>query len=156
MNSMSYGLPSGTSALVYRTKKWRISEGVPCDAFAFFMGVTLKSKLPDIADHLRSEVSRAVKEAAQAVADEAKARVPVDEGDLRDAIHIERREAGAYAVVAGNEDVYWGHYVEHGTQASEGRNFSTGPRPFLVPALELERTRIAERIERALEDADDG
>jgi HK97 gp10 family phage protein len=120
------------------------------------VGVTLKSKLPDIADHLRSEVSRAVKEAAQAVADEAKARVPVDEGDLRDAIHIERREAGAYAVVAGNEDVYWGHYVEHGTQASEGRNFSTGPRPFLVPALELERTRIAERIERALEDADDG
>jgi HK97 gp10 family phage protein len=115
------------------------------------MGVTLKSKLPDLAREMQRDVSRAVKESAQAVEDKAKALVPVDEGDLKRAIHVERREAGQYAVVAGNEDVYWGHYVEYGTQGSRERRFSIAPRPFLTPALEAERPEISARIERAID-----
>lgn len=106
------------------------------------MSATLKSRLPEIVAELRPRVSAAVKEASEHVADEAKMRVPVDTGDLRDAIHVERGGPATYSVLAGDSDAFYGHMVEFGTSR-------TAPRPFMVPAAEASRA-VAEAMVTAV------
>lgn len=114
------------------------------------MGVSLKSKFPDIAKELRPKVSRAVKQGAEDVALAAKARVPIDEGDLKRAIHVERQGAAEYTVVAGSrdEDVFYGHLVEFGTTHSHAQ-------PFLVPALEATQPVVVGRVAEALRELEE-
>lgn len=90
-------------------------------------------------------MSTAVKEAAGVVAERAKHRVPVGAPDvhLRDAIHVEREGPAGYYVVAGDNDAWYGHLVEHGTSHS-------APRPFLVPSLEESRDDAVEFVRTAL------
>lgn len=88
----------------------------------------LKSRLPQIAAELAPRADAAVGEGAELVAQYARFRVPVDEGDLRDAIEPRRERMGSHFVIAGDTDVFYGHMVEHGTTKQP-------PRPFLVPAL---------------------
>ena len=66
------------------------------------MPATLKSRLPQIIPEMAAKVS---------------------------AIHVERAGAAEYAVVAGDEDVFWGHFLEHGTTKMAAQ-------PFLIPAAE--------------------
>lgn len=89
----------------------------------------LKSRLPQIAAALPALVDEGVEQTAEHVAQYARVRVPVDEGDLRDAIHVERQARAAHRVVAGDTDAFYGHMVEHGTTRLP-------PRPFLVPAVD--------------------
>jgi HK97 gp10 family phage protein len=105
---------------------------------------TLISRIPEIVADLPSTVKDALMESAEAIAEAAKERVPVDSGALRDAIHVEEIEGGA-SVVAGDERVFYGHLVEHGTTQAP-------PRPFLIPAFEAERENLLERVGEALED----
>jgi HK97 gp10 family phage protein len=97
------------------------------------MAVFFKSRLPQISLEIRVRLDDLVDETAEAIASAAKDRVPVDSGKLRNAIHTEERPDGAH-VVAGNEEAFYGHIIEHGS-------VKTPPRPFLVPALESERTQ---------------
>lgn len=96
------------------------------------MSATLKSRLPLIAAELRPRVSAAVRAGAGLMSERAKVRAPdappLGEG-LVSAIHVERQGPAEYAVVAGDDDVFWGHFVEFGTVHS-------APKPFLVPAFE--------------------
>lgn len=94
----------------------------------------LKSRIPEIIVELDLRMQQAVESGADKVAEGAKARVRVDTGRLRDAIHTEPEKLDAY-VVAGNDDVWYGHLVEHGTTKN-------APRPFLVPSLEENRGGI--------------
>lgn len=103
----------------------------------------LRSRLPRIARELDSQLEPALREIAVRIAVGAKARVPVDTGALRDAIHVERVDESTYLVVAGNGDVYYGHMVENGTVRE-------APRPFLIPAAESARDNIDEAARRAL------
>jgi HK97 gp10 family phage protein len=104
----------------------------------------LTSRIPQIIADLPSEVNDALKEGADAIAEGAQSRVPVDEGTLRDAIHVEEIEGG-YSVVAGNEtDAFYGHIVEHGSVRVPAR-------PFLMPAYESEREHLLEIVADALE-----
>jgi HK97 gp10 family phage protein len=96
------------------------------------MPASLKSRFPEILVELRPRVSAAVKEAAEVVQEAAQERVPVDDGDLYEAIHVERVGVGEYSVVAGNDDVFYGHIVEHGSTHSPAH-------PFMVPAAEASR-----------------
>jgi HK97 gp10 family phage protein len=96
-----------------------------------------------IVAELRPRVSAAVKESAEEIEGMAKERVAVDSGDLRDAIHTERRGPAEYAVVAGGEGVFYGHMVEHGTTKMPAR-------PFLVPAAEVGRLPAAARVTAVL------
>jgi HK97 gp10 family phage protein len=105
---------------------------------------TLISRIPAIVADLPSTVKDALEESADAIAEGAKSRVPVDTGDLRDAIHVEEIENG-FSVVAGDDDVFYGHIVENG-------GVNTPPRPFLIPAFEAERDNLLERVAEALED----
>lgn len=105
------------------------------------MTVPYKSRLPRIAAKLDDYVDAGVRDVADDIARDARGRVPVASGDLRDAIHVEDVEgvAGQYRVLAGDDDVFYGHLVEFGTS-------HTAPRPFLLPAAEGRRASIGVRV----------
>lgn len=108
------------------------------------MPYTLKSRIPEIIAELPVSVDAAIKEGAEAIAEDAQERVPVDSGALREAIHVEKIEGG-YSVVAGDDNAFYGHIVEHG-------GVRTPPRPFLIPAFEANVDALVEGVEEALED----
>jgi HK97 gp10 family phage protein len=102
-----------------------------------------RSRLDTIAAELAIRMDTAARAGAELVEQRAKGRVPVASGKLRDAIHVEREGVGEYAVVAGNDDVFYGHIVEHGGAHSAAR-------PFMVPAAEDSRGEINSIGRRAL------
>lgn len=94
------------------------------------------NRLPGIAAFLNGALPNAIAaRGAVMVAERARELVPVDDGELRDAIHIEKEGHGSFSVVAGDPNVFYGHIVEHG-------GVSTPPQPFLVPALEMSTGEI--------------
>lgn len=104
--------------------------------------MSYKSRLPKITAGLAIKVDTAALAAAEKIEQAAKNNVPVATGKLRDAIHIEH-ENGGYAVVAGDNEAFYGHIIEHG-------GVNTPPRPFLVPALEDNRSEIIKLTAAAL------
>lgn len=96
------------------------------------MAATLKSRFPQIAAEIVPRVGQAVAQAADVVVERASARAP-DRTPLGvglvASIHKERRGPAEYAVIAGDDDVFYGHMVEFGTTKMSAR-------PFLVPAAE--------------------
>lgn len=104
--------------------------------------MALRSRLPQITAALPARVDVALKAGAEAIERGAKDRVPVASGDLRDAIHVEDADDGFY-VVAGDEETFYGHLVEHGVT-------HTAPRPFLIPAAEAARGEIVAGVAAAL------
>lgn len=102
----------------------------------------LKSRLPAIAAELHGLVEAALQPGAHLVEAAAKERVPVESGELRDAIHVDTQPEGVY-VIAGDNKTFYGHLVEHGTSHSP-------PEPFLVPALEANRAAVVELAKHAL------
>lgn len=97
--------------------------------------VSLQSRLPAISASLRPRVSAAVKEVAEAVADEARARVHVDTGNLRESISVDRVEAAGYAISTPDPA---GLMEEFGTVNQPAH-------PWLIPSLES-NTENAERL----------
>lgn len=108
------------------------------------MAAQLQSRLPSISAELRPRVLAALKAGGEIVERNAKGRVKVDTGALRDAIHTEPTHDGV-AVIAGDNKVFYGHLVEHGSSR-------TPPHPFLVPALEESRDEIMRTLTAALGD----
>ncbi len=102
----------------------------------------LQSRLPEIAAELGPAVAEATAAGAELIAEDAKARVPVDSGRLQRAIHVEASPEGAY-VVAGDREAFYGHIVEHGSVNAPAH-------PFLVPALEENRGKVEEGIRAAI------
>lgn len=101
-----------------------------------------KSRIPMIARELLPRLDAAAVAAAELIEQAAKERVPVDTGRLRDAIHVEHEDDGV-AVIAGNNEVFYGHIVEHGSVHSAAH-------PFMIPALEQSRPLIAKLAKEAL------
>lgn len=95
------------------------------------------SRIPTFARLLDDRVDRGAKGLADDIAEDAKTRAPVDTGRLRDAIHVEK-QGDDYAVLAGDDDVFYGHLVEFGTTHS-------GARPFMLPAAEGKRASATAR-----------
>ena len=108
-------------------------------------GAMLTSRLDNIAASLDEEIETPIRALAEMIEQEAKARVPVDSGDLRDAIHSDKLKDGTYAVIAGAKGVFYGHIVENGSVKS-------APHPFLVPAFESVRDRADELIKTHFKD----
>lgn len=94
---------------------------------------------------------------AEAIAEEARNRVPVNTGRLRDAIHVEKRASGVevggqhvggvysdWFVVAGDTKAFYGHMVEFGTTHSPAH-------PFLIPAFESRRPVLEGLVREALQ-----
>jgi HK97 gp10 family phage protein len=107
----------------------------------------LRSRLDTIAATLDEEIDSAIRNLAEEIVVQAKAKVPVgdDPPHLRDAIHLERDAEGSYRVVAGDERLFYGHIIEFGS-------VDLSPRPFLLPALEAARAKIDDTVKAALKD----
>jgi HK97 gp10 family phage protein len=97
--------------------------------------VSYKSRLHKSAAEIAVLMDASARAAAETIAEDAKGRVPVATGRLRDAIHVDRDGIGEYAVIAGDNQTFYGHIVEHG-------GAHTPAQPFLVPALEANRAAI--------------
>jgi HK97 gp10 family phage protein len=109
------------------------------------VSATLEDRLPLIMVELRTKVAAAVKAGAELVAEDAKTKVGYgpDPHHIRDDIHVMRKDAAEYSVVAGEPDTYHGHILEHGS-------VKMAARPFLVPALEENKGAIEGLVEAAL------
>lgn len=112
----------------------------------FAASATLDSRLPEIVAALQRKVGSAVKDGAELVAECAAEKVPLGPPPhhLKDDIHVERVGAAEYSVVAGREDTYYGHILEHGS-------VKMAARPFLIPALEESAPEIVAIVEAALQ-----
>lgn len=110
------------------------------------MPASLKSRLPFIAVELPAKVDAAVGLAAEAIAESAKAKVALgdDPHHIRDDIHVERVGVAEYSVIAGKEETFYGHILEHGSS-------KMAPRPFLVPALEENEDTAVHLVQAALD-----
>lgn len=107
------------------------------------MPARLRSRFPQIAAELKPRLDAALKETAEQIAEDAKSRVPVDTGKLRDAIHVERDGLAEYRVVAGDDEAFYGHFVEWG-------GAHNAPHPFLVPAAEAARATLEQTARTVL------
>lgn len=111
------------------------------------MPARLRSRLPQIAAALDPRVDAAVRVGAERIAERASERAPdappIGEG-LVEAIHVEASDQSAgYLVVAGDDEVFWGHFVEFGTSHS-------GAQPFLIPAAEESKAEVVQLVSGAL------
>ena len=102
----------------------------------------LVNRFPQIIAALNPTVEEAISHGVDLVVEDAKERVPVATGSLRDAIHKLEEDEGVYAV-AGDDDAFYGHIVEHGSTR-------VPPHPFLVPALEAKQETITMLAGRAI------
>lgn len=105
------------------------------------MGATLRSRLPQVAAELRPRVSAAIKEGAEEIAEEARERVPVSDTapHLRDRISVRRSGPAQYEVVAGDGELFYGHFLEHGTEKMEAQ-------PFLEPAADAHESEVTDAV----------
>jgi HK97 gp10 family phage protein len=88
------------------------------------------NRFPQIIATLDPRLEAALHVGRQAIASEARARVHVASGELRDSIHVD----GDY-IVAGDSDTFYGHFEEFGTVHSPAH-------PFMVPAAEARREEV--------------
>jgi HK97 gp10 family phage protein len=103
----------------------------------------LTNRFPQIIAALDPKVSAALELGAELVAAEAKTRVPVASGDLKEAIHVEPDDGGFLVVAGDDEDVFYAHFVELGST-------QTDPHPFLIPALEARRDEVTALVGAAM------
>ena len=88
---------------------------------------------------IKDRTKHGVSDAADAVAEEAKARVPINSGELRDSIHVENDPLDAYVaeVVA---DAPYAIFVELGTKDKAAH-------PFLRTAVDAALSKILSAFE---------
>lgn len=103
----------------------------------------LKSRIPMIVAELPTVLDHVAEAGAELISATAKEKVEVSTGALRDAIHTEEIKKGTHAVVAGDEEAFYGHLLENGTTHS-------APHPFLLPALEEDRPEVFALAEAAV------
>lgn len=103
--------------------------------------VTLRSRIPQIMAQMKPEVSDAIHEVAEGIAQAASERAPRGTtGELADSYEAVRGE------MPGTSEVraawYW-HFVDLGT-------VNAGPRPHLTPAAEEGRQELDKKVGEAL------
>ena len=108
------------------------------------MGITIKggdkfkSTLQKIAKEHPQVMDAALDDTADAMSLEAQRIVPVDTGRLRASINVKRE----FLVKVIGTNVEYAPYVEYGSPEGSGPN--GGPKPFMRPAFENNRRRVAE------------
>lgn len=108
------------------------------------MTVTLQNRFPEIIATLNPKLDVALGESAHEIEAKAKLRAPVATGRLRDAIHTDRTSQMRYRVVAGDDDVFYAHFLEFGTVHGPAH-------PFLIPAFEESVDDALRRIQIVLQ-----
>ena len=124
----------------------------------------LTQKLRRLPDAVREAAVEEIQATGIRIRDNARARVPVDSGDLRASIVKRRRERGLDAIVGPK--LFYGLFVEFGTKAGRWRlgkrtgtsvevhqHPGTPARPFLHPAAEEERKDFPQKLARRINEA---
>lgn len=93
------------------------------------------SRIPWVMTMLEHRADQVAEKAAEKIVERAKEAVPVESGRLKESIHAEHTDVMEWTVYAGDESVWYGHLVEHGTNRM-------GARPFLLPAAEATENEI--------------
>lgn len=93
------------------------------------------SRLHQIAAALGRKAELTEEEVADRVTERARDRVPKRTRALHNAIHKEPADGGGFYVLAGDDDVFYGHIVELGS-------VHTAAQPFLIPATEETKSEI--------------
>jgi HK97 gp10 family phage protein len=109
----------------------------------------MKKALDRAGDELLAGFSEAIKEAAQAVRDDARYLVPVDTGNLRDSITHRAKGKLRREVYVDTSDAPYGHIVEFGSSARPEN-------PFMGPAAARERAEFKKRVIAAVKRIADG
>ena len=95
-----------------------------------------------------AKVSSALEEGAGLIATEAKTRVPVDSGKLRDSIHVEMSEGKTVAYVKANargkNRFAYGLVVEFSPSVNK---------PFLYPAADARAEEVKAKVGKAMKEA---
>lgn len=111
----------------------------------------LLEKLRQLGEAAADALEEAAEAGADIVLEDAKARVPVRTGTLKESLTKETTEktAGRAVVSVGpGKEGFYGRFVELGTS-------KTAPRPFLRPALDKNRrgvkAAVGDRVKAALE-----
>ena len=100
----------------------------------------LRSQLNDLRGDIRQAAFLALKEGAQAVVDDTKAKVARDTGNLAESVNARYRNEQLLAEIGWWDlDDLYAHWQEVGTRRRPAN-------PALVPALEAERAKIGDRI----------
>lgn len=100
--------------------------------------------LRELGNHVVEAAKSALKDGADKVVADAKARCPVKTGKLRDSIKaVPNRDGSVYAISANaeNNGVYYGVIVEFSPKIN---------RPFMYPALEENRQQIYDNVSAAI------
>lgn len=104
----------------------------------------LVRRLQEIGERMTEATKAAMRECAEAVAQDAKNFCPVKTGRLRDSIAVETsRDGMTYKVTANaknNDGVCYGFIVEYSPRGT----------PFLLPALEANKSMIRRKLREAL------
>jgi len=101
-------------------------------------GDKFKSTLQKIAEKHPKVMDQALDDTADAMSLDAQRIVPVDTGRLRASINVKRE----FLVKVIGTNVEYAPHVEYGQP--EGTGPSGGPKPFMRPAFENNRRRVAE------------
>lgn len=100
----------------------------------------LRSRLEELGPEIIAAAKRAVRESAEDVKAEARQKVHVDTGNLRDSVDIKYENDGLRAEVGWRDrDDWYASLHEHGTRRIPAN-------PVLRPAIEGERTKLPARI----------
>jgi len=108
------------------------------------MGITIKggdkfqSTLQKIAEKHPEVLDLALDDTADAISLDAQRMVPVDTGRLRASINVKRD----YLVKVIGTNVEYAAFVEYGSPEGTGPN--GGPKPYMRPAFENNKKRVAE------------
>lgn len=103
--------------------------------------------LRELGEHVVEAAKSALKDGADKVVADAKARCPVKTGKLRDSIKaVPNKDGSVYAISANaeNNGVYYGVIVEFSPKIN---------RPFMYPALEENRQQIYDNVSAAISKA---
>ena len=105
------------------------------------------ANLREMGEHVATAAKRALRNGAHVVVADAKSRVPVKTGKLRDSIKVAaNRDGTSYKISANakNNGYSYGKIVEYSPKINK---------PFLYPALNANRQRIRENIKEAARQA---
>lgn len=98
-----------------------------------------QTRLKSLTGELQAAVAAAVREAAEDVQAGMRSRVAVDTGALQAGIKVKKVDDLNYQVGAFDKDLYYAEFIEHGTSSAPAQ-------PFALPAAEVERKRLPERV----------
>jgi HK97 gp10 family phage protein len=113
----------------------------------------LLKKLPAVVEF--NVMRGALRAGQKVIMDEAKALVPVDQGDLRDSIRISYRARSKkfgwtrMHLIAGNKKAYNAHWIEYGTASFyTGRGRTVG-KPYIIKAKDSQGKELKNKQKRA-------